>query len=106
MIFKVLPKITGFSPQSAVAGSGDVIAGRAAVIAFQGLYRKIFKRKPAGENESFLSRFAIDVGAVDPRTGKQEVSTRFKLGENFYLIGDIDVQGDVRGQVKYLIRFR
>ena len=89
-----------------LTGSGDVLAGRAAVLAFQELYRKVFKRKPTGNNDSFMGRFALDMGAVDPRTGKQEISTRFKLGENFYLIGDVDVQGDVRGQVKYLMRFR
>lgn len=94
--------------QKELTGSGntDVIAGRAAVLAFQELYRKIFKRKPAGDNESFFSRFAVDVGAVDPQTGKQQVSTRFKLADSFYLIGDVGVQGDVSGQVKYLIRFR
>ncbi len=93
---------------SELTGGGDVLAGRALVLATQRLSRMIFKKKapPAEEKESFLSRFNVDVGGVDPRTGQQEVSTSFKAAERFYLIGDLDVQGNVRGQVKYLLRFR
>ncbi|MEA3187419.1 MAG: translocation and assembly module TamB [Chthoniobacter sp.] len=94
------------STASELTGSGDALAGRGAALLFQRLYRKVFKAKEPSENESFLSRFNVDVGGVDPRTGQQEVSTRFKLGENFYLIGDLDVGGNIRGQVKYLLRFR
>lgn len=91
---------------SSELGSGDALAGRAAVLLFQRLYRKVFKAKEPSENESFLSRVNVDVGGVDPRTGQQEVSTRFRLGENLYLVGDLDVGGNIRGQVKYLLRFR
>jgi len=84
------------------------MAGRAAVLVAQQLYHKIFKSKPPPEsqNESFVSRFKVDVGGVDPRTGQQEVSSRFKLSEGFYLIGDLDVGGDIRGMVRYLLRFK
>ena len=88
------------------AGNTDVLAGRAAVLVFQKFYYKIFKRQETSGNESFLNRFQIDVGGVDPRTGKQEVSARFKLGEKFYLIGSVDLVGDIHGQVKYLLQFR
>jgi hypothetical protein len=73
---------------------------------FQKFYRKFFKAKLPSENESFLSRFDVDVGGVDPRTGQQEVSTRFKLSDHLYLIGELDVGGNIRGQVRYLLRFR
>ncbi|MDP9292724.1 MAG: translocation/assembly module TamB, partial [Verrucomicrobiota bacterium] len=89
-----------------LTGNADVLAGRASVLLFQKFYRKIFKRKEPSENQSVTNRFQFDIGGVDPRTGKQEVSTRFKLSDNLYLIGDLDVQGEVRGQVKYLLRFR
>jgi hypothetical protein len=93
---------------SDLTGGGDVLAGRALVLATQRLSRMIFKKKPPAdiEKESMLSRFDLDVGGVDPRTGQQEVSASFKMAEKFYLIGDLDVQGNVRGQVKYLLRFR
>lgn len=88
------------------AGGGDALAGKAAALLFQRLYHKVFKAKEPAENESFLSRINVDAGGVDPRSGQQEVNARFKLGENFYLIGDLDVGGNIRGQVKYLLRFR
>ncbi len=96
---------TGATTQE-LTGRNDVLAGRAAVLLFQKLYRKVFKSKPAPENESFLSRFNVDIGGVDSRTGKQEASAQFELFENFYLIGDLDVEGRHRGAVKYLLRFR
>jgi hypothetical protein len=85
--------------------SGTGLAGRAAILMLQQLYHKVFKTKPA-ENESFASRFKVDVGGVDPRTGQQEVSSSFRLSDQLYLIGDVDVGGDLRGMVRYLLRFR
>ncbi|HWB58332.1 MAG TPA: translocation/assembly module TamB domain-containing protein [Chthoniobacteraceae bacterium] len=95
---------TGATSQELTSNS-DVLAGRAAVLLAQDLYRKIFRQKPR-ENQSFLTRFELNPGAVDPRTGRQEVNARFKMTEQFYVTGDIDDQGGVRGQVGYLIRFR
>jgi hypothetical protein len=87
--------------------SGNALAGRAAILVLQELYHKVFKSKPASaDTESFASRFKVDVGAVDPRTGQQEVSSSFKVSEGFYLIGDLDVGGDIRGMVRYLLRFK
>ena len=88
-----------------LTGRGDVLAGRAAVLVFQKIYPKIFKQKPQ-DSESFLTRFELDPGTVDPRTGRQEVSARFKISDQFYLIGDIDQEGGVRGRVGYLFRFK
>jgi autotransporter translocation and assembly factor TamB len=89
-----------------LASNPDVIAGRAAVLVFQKYYRKIFKRGEPSEQESFLDRFNLDVGGVDSRTGQQEVSAQFKLGEQFYLIGDLGVEGNVSTRLQYLIRFK
>jgi hypothetical protein len=87
--------------------NGNALAGRAAILVLQQLYHKVFKAKaPAGDNESFVSRFKVDVGGVDPRTGQQEISSRFKLSEDFYLVGDLDVGGDIRGTVRYLLHFK
>ena len=88
--------------------SGTGIAGRAAVLLLQSVYHKVFKSKPPEQsnNESFSSRFKVDVGGVDARTGQQEISSSFKLSKQLYLIGDIDVGGDLRGMIRYLIRFK
>jgi hypothetical protein len=47
----------------------------------------------------------VDLGTVDPRTGREVATARFKVNENWILVGDIGVGGEFRGQVKYLIRF-
>jgi len=86
--------------------NGNALAGRAAVLVLQQLYHKVFKAKPPSDNESFVSRFKVDVGGVDPRTGQQAISSRFKLSDQLYLVGDLDVGGDIRGEVRYLLHFK
>jgi autotransporter translocation and assembly factor TamB len=98
---------------SELAGSADVLASRAAMLAVQSLYRKIFRRgaapPPAEEQAnggSFRDRFQLELGAVDNRTGAREITTRFKLNDHYYLIGDLNTDGSFTGRLKYLIRFR
>ena len=95
---------TGTTRQE-LTGSGNVLAGRAAMLVVQQLYRKIFKKGQPTQSNSVFDRLQLDVGTVDPRTGREQATARFKVNENWVLIGDIGVGGDFRGQVKYLIRF-
>jgi hypothetical protein len=62
----------------------------------QGLQEARWPRK----NKVSSKRFDVDVGAIDNRTGRQEISARFKLGENYYLVGDLDVAGDFTGSLE------
>lgn len=96
---------TGATAQE-LTSNGDVLAGRAAILIVQDLYRKVFRKHKAKDNQSFLTRFELNPGAIDPRTGRQEVSARFKATDHVYFVGDLDDQGGMRGQVGYLIRFR
>ena len=48
----------------------------------------------------------VDVGGVDPRTGRQELMGKFKLSDQYQLGAGVDMQGDMRMQLQYLIRFR
>lgn len=88
----------------------NALAGRAALLAAQKLYRTIFKPKPGARGrdrqDTFLSRVQVDAGAIDPKTGRQSLSARVPLTEQFALVGGVDVGGNFRGQLKYLIRFR
>jgi autotransporter translocation and assembly factor TamB len=95
---------TGTTRQE-LTGSGNVLAGRAAMLVVQQLYRKIFKKGEPTQSNSIFDRLQVDVGNVDPRTGREQATARFKVNENWVLVGDIGVGGDFRGQVKYLIRF-
>ena len=96
---------TGTTRQE-LAGNSSVLAGRAAMLLVQQLYRKVFKKGQPTESNSVFDRLQVDVGGVDPRTGRQQASGRFKVNENWVLVGDIGVGGEFRGLVKYLIRFR
>jgi len=89
-----------------LSGNNNVLAGRAAMLLVQQLYRKIFKKGEPTQSNAFFNRLNLDVGTVDPRTGQQQVSARFKINDQFVLVGDVGVGGDYRGMLKYLIRFR
>jgi autotransporter translocation and assembly factor TamB len=87
-------------------GGGNVLAGRALMLLGQQLYQKVFKKGQAASTNSVFDRLQVDVGNVDPRTGQQTATARYRVTDKVLVIGDIGVQGDFRGTVKYLIRFR
>ncbi|PYS48639.1 MAG: hypothetical protein DMG13_25110, partial [Acidobacteria bacterium] len=86
--------------------TGNVLAGRAATLLVQQLYRKIVKKGEPTESNTVFNRLDLDLGTVDPRTGQQQATVRFKIDDHFVLTGDVGVHGDFRGKLKYLIRFR
>ena len=96
-----------------LGGSADVLASRAALLAVQQLYRKMVPRKSAAEAPEktedagkFMDRFQVELGALDNRSGGQQVNTRFRMTDSLYFLGDIGVDGRFTGSLKYLIRFR
>src|SRR5207248_8647354 len=89
-----------------LTGNNNVLAGRAAMLLVQQLYRKIFKKGQGTQSSSVFDRLDLDIGTVDPRTGQQQAIARFKINDQFVLLGDLGVGGDYRGMVKYLIRFK
>src|SRR5438105_1929254 len=95
---------TGATRQE-LTGNSNVLAGRAAMLLVQQLYRKIFKKGQPTQSNSVFDRLQVDLGTVDPRTGREQATARFKVNENWVLVGDLGVGGEFRGQVKYLIRF-
>ena len=85
----------------------NVLAGRAAILLLQKVYRSIFRRnKPPASSDSFLSRVQFDLGAIDPRTGKQTATLSIPLSDQLVLVGGLGVGGNFRGQIKYLLRFK
>src|SRR2546429_7582163 len=103
---EIISLIATGATREELSGNSNVLAGRAAMLLVQQLYRKIFKKGEPAQSNTVFNRLDVDVGAVDPRTGQQEVSARFKINDHFVIVGDIGVAGDYRGIVKYLIRFR
>ena len=96
---------TGTTRQELI-GNNSVLAGRAAMLLVQQLYRNIFKKGEPTKSNSVFNKLDVDVGNVDPRTGQQTVTARVRVNDQFVLIGDLGVGGDFRGMVKYLIRFK
>ena len=85
----------------------NVLAGRAAILLLQKIYRSIFRRnKPPASSDSFLSRVQFDLGAIDPRTGEQTATLSVPLSDQLVLVGGLGVGGNFRGQIKYLLRFK
>lgn len=91
-----------------ISSDPNALAGRAAVLVFQKLYRSIFQRNrpPEARDNTFLGRMQLDLGGVDPKTGKQSALARLPLTRNITLAGGVDVGGNFRGEVKYIIRFK
>jgi autotransporter translocation and assembly factor TamB len=86
--------------------TGNVLAGRAAMLLIQQLYRKIVKKGEPTDSNTVFNRLDLDLGTVDSRTGQQQATVRFKVTDQIVLTGDVGVHGDFRGKLKYLIRFR
>src|SRR2546430_14883915 len=66
-----------------LSGNNNVLAGRAAMLLVQQLYSKIFKKGEPTQSNTAFNRLDLDVGTVDPRTGQQQVSARFKISDRF-----------------------
>jgi len=103
---EIISLIATGATRAELSGNNNVLAGRAAMLMVQQLYRKIVKKGEPTQSNAFFNRLDLDVGQVDPRTGKQQASARFKINDQFVIVGDLGVAGDFRGKVKYLIRFR
>ena len=96
---------TGTTREELLSG-GNVLAGRALMLLGQQLYQKVFKKGQSTKSNSVFDRLQVDIGNVDPRTGQQTATARYRVTDQWRVIGEIGVQGDFRGTVKYLIRFR
>ncbi|HEY0369879.1 MAG TPA: translocation/assembly module TamB domain-containing protein [Chthoniobacterales bacterium] len=96
---------TGVTRQELLSGN-NVLAGRALMLLGQQLYRKIFKKGQPTKENPFFENLQLDVGNVDPRTGQQTATARYRVNEKWQVLATIGLQGEFQGQVRYLIRFR
>jgi len=103
---EIISLIATGATRSELSGGSNVLAGRAAMLLVQQLYRKVFKKGEPTQSNVFFNRLDLDVGLVDPRTGRQQASARFRMNDQLVIVGDLGVGGDFRGMLRYLIRFR
>ena len=110
----ILSLLTTGTTTSEIGSNASALATKAALLTVKRWYRKKFPGRAdsadangnSKEGESLLDRFEMDIGNVDPKTGRPDVTGSVKLNDNLYFLGDIDMQGQFTGKVKYLIRFR
>ena len=89
-----------------LTGDNSAVAGRAAMLLVQQTYRKIFKKGEQSGSSNVFDRLDVDVGQLDQRTGQRQATARFRINKQFLLVGDLEVGGDFRVKLRYLIRFR
>ena len=87
--------------------NSDVIAGDAALLLIDKLRRKYAKGTPIERRPGSLrDTLKFKAGQIDPRTGKRSASAQLEVTEKIYLLGNVNVEGDYRGLVKYIFRFK
>ncbi|MEP7015863.1 MAG: translocation/assembly module TamB domain-containing protein [Verrucomicrobiota bacterium] len=89
-----------------LTGNNNALAGRAAMLLVQQVYRKVFKKGEQMESNNVFDRLDLDVGQIDQRTGQRQATARYRINKQFMVIGDVEVGGDFRVKLRYLIRFR
>jgi len=94
--------------QSEIAENPQILAGRAGWLFVQKYFNKVFRRNPNAvvSQDSLADRLDVQIGNVDPKTGRESASVRLRLSDRWQIIGDLDLTGGARGQVRYLIRFQ
>ena len=90
--------------------NNTALATRAGLMVLRDLYKKVFKKDlpvPTDQGgDNFFERFNVDLGAVDSRTGRQEITAQFRVTNEVVLVGDLEMGGGISGRIQYLFRFR
>lgn len=108
---EILSLLTTGSLTGEVGANNTALATRAAVLVVKSWYKKLFKKdfpltaEDTG-GESIMDRFEVDVGAVDAKTGRSEITAQVRVTDRLFFIGDLEMGGGISGRVKYLFRFR
>jgi autotransporter translocation and assembly factor TamB len=107
---EIMTLLTTGSLQGELGENSSALATRAGLMVLRDLYKKVFKHDlpvpsdTGGDN--FFERFSVDLGAVDSRTGRQEITGQFRVTDRVVIVGDIEMGGGVSGRIQYLFRFR
>ncbi|PTY04001.1 hypothetical protein DB346_02470 [Verrucomicrobia bacterium LW23] len=91
------------STTSELMSGGNVIAGKATWLVFMKLYDKIFGPRKRSSDDDFINRISVTPTADSKGYG---IRTTFKINDQILLLGDVGVDGNFKGGIKYLIRFR
>ena len=93
------------STTSELMSGGNVIAGKATWLVFLKVYDKIFGPRKRTSDDDFINRISV-TPTMDSTKGGYGVRTTFRINDQLLLLGDVGVDGNFKGGIKYLIRFR
>jgi hypothetical protein len=107
---EIMSLLTTGSLAGEIGENNSALATRAGLIVLREWYKKIFKKDlpvPSDEGgDNFFQRFSVDLGAVDSKTGRQEVVGQFRVTDRVRLIGEIGMDSTVGGRIQYVFRFK
>ncbi len=87
--------------------NSGALAGDAAILLIDKVRRKFGKGTPLERRPGDLrDTLSFKAGQIDPRTGKRAASASLEITDNVSISAALDVDGNYRGLVKYIIRFR
>ena len=91
-----------------IGSNASVLATRTALLTVKRFYKKVFRKNAddSDTGDSLMERLDVDVGNDDRKTGQPQVEASFRITDKFYFIGEIGLEGQAAGKVKYLMRFR
>ena len=91
-----------------IGSNTSVLATRTALLTVKRFYKKVFRKNAddSDTGDSLVDRLDVDVGNDDRKTGQPQVEASFRINDKFYLIGEIGLEGQAAGKVRYLMRFR
>ncbi|MGI9240538.1 MAG: translocation/assembly module TamB domain-containing protein, partial [Verrucomicrobiales bacterium] len=87
--------------------NSGALAGDAALLLIDKIRRKFSKDSPLERRPGDLrDTLSFKAGGIDPRTGKRSASASLELSDNVSISAALDVEGNYRGWVTYIIRFK
>ncbi len=93
-----------------IGSNASALATKVALLKVKSWYRKTFRKgtvePPLADQESLINRFDVDITNVDPKSGLPEVNASMRINDKLFFLGELDLQGQFTGKVKYLLRFR
>ena len=88
-------------------GDQQAVAGDLALLLIDRWRRKYGKGTPLERRPGGLAdTLSFKAGQIDPRTGQRAASASIELTDQIHLLGNVDVHGDYRGLLRYVLRFK
>ncbi len=103
---EILSLLASGATREELTADPNLIAGRATWLFLQKIYHRFFGDGIDTQDSSFLDRIDVNLGGIDPQTGRQSLVSKFKISDDWFIVGLANIGGGVQGRLKYVLRFR